>query len=111
MNIYLAYLSGLFYSTPLFIITGIFISMDKRYLQANKEARFSLYITVIYLIVWIFSAYLFGNNSGILGFPVWFELSCIFTPIGFVLICYLIVKWQFRDIPLDNAAPEHFANK
>lgn len=88
-------------------MTGVFISMDKRYLQANKEAKLSLYITVIYLILWVAFAYLFGNNVGIFGFPVWFELSCMLTPIGFVLICYLIVKWQFSNIPLDNADSKH----
>lgn len=85
--------------------------MDKRYLQANKEARLSLYITIIYLIFWITFAYFWGDAPGILGFPIWFELSCILTPIGFLLICYLVVKWQFSNIPLDNTEAEHSPNK
>lgn len=76
--------------------------MDKRYLQANQEARLSLYITLLYLILWTASAYCLGSETDLFGFPMWFEISCVFTPIGFVLICYIVVKYWFKDISLEN---------
>ncbi|GAA5109883.1 DUF997 family protein [Orbus sasakiae] len=83
--------------------------MDKRYRQANKEARLSLYLTLLYLIFWIAFAYLLGDQAGLLGFPAWFELSCLFAPIGFIIACYFIVKYQFKDIPLESpqSIPPH----
>ncbi|MBC9131137.1 DUF997 family protein [Frischella sp. Ac48] len=75
---------------------------DKRYLQANKEARLSLYITLFYMVSWILSAYFLSNKQGLFGFPAWFEVSCIFTPIGFIALCYIVVKTQFKNISLEN---------
>ncbi|MDF7667359.1 DUF997 family protein [Orbaceae bacterium ESL0727] len=75
--------------------------MDKRYQQANKEAVWSLLLTCIYLIAWLISAYCLGNEPGILGFPLWFEVSCLFVPIGFVLLCWYTVKRKFKLIPLE----------
>lgn len=77
---------------------------DKRYLQANKEAKLSLFITILYLLMWVISAYSLGDRPGIFGFPAWFELSCIFTPIAFIIICYLVVRYCFKDISLENAS-------
>jgi len=85
--------------------------MDKRYLQANKEARLSLYTTLLYLICWITSAYCLSDKPGMLGLPAWFELSCVLTPIGFILICCLVVKCRFKDISLDNEQSTQSINK
>ncbi|WP_392553071.1 YhdT family protein [Orbus wheelerorum] len=85
--------------------------MDKRYLQANKEARLSLYITLFYLVCWVLSAYCLGDKLGILGFPAWFEISCVLTPIAFILICYLVVKCRFKDISLESCQPTKPINK
>lgn len=76
--------------------------MDPRYKQANKEAKLSLLLTFIYLIGWIVCAYFVGDNIGLLGFPLWFELSCIMVPLGFILLCWIIVKFQFKNIPLEQ---------
>ncbi|OCG33527.1 hypothetical protein A9G34_05635 [Gilliamella sp. Choc4-2] len=76
--------------------------MDTRYKQANKEAILSLLVTVIYLIAWVVTAYNIGNESGILGFPMWFELSCIMSPLSFILLCWGIVKFQFKNISLEQ---------
>ncbi|WP_392561722.1 YhdT family protein [Orbus sturtevantii] len=85
--------------------------MDKRYLQAHKEARISLYITALYLISWVISAYFLADEQGVLGFPAWFEISCILAPIGFILICYLVVKYRFKDIPLGKERSEQKLNQ
>lgn len=76
--------------------------IDKRYIQANKEARLSFYITVFYMVSWILSAYFLSDKQGLFGFPAWFEVSCIFTPFAFIAVCYFVVKTQFKNISLEN---------
>lgn len=75
--------------------------MDTRYRQASKEAKLSLLLTIIYLLAWVLSAYLGSDKLGLLRLPLWFELSCILVPIGFILLCWVVVKFQFQDIPLE----------
>lgn len=76
--------------------------MDKRFQQANKEAKISLLLTVCYLVIWIIAAYSLGNEAGFLGLPRWFEASCLFLPIAFIIVCWLVVKLKFVDVPLDS---------
>ncbi|MFV9997212.1 MAG: YhdT family protein [Arsenophonus endosymbiont of Dermacentor nuttalli] len=76
--------------------------MDKRFLQSNKEARWSIFLTFAYLCSWIITAYLPGKGVGITGMPLWFELSCLYLPLIFILLCILIVKFIFKPIPLEN---------
>ncbi|NUF48436.1 DUF997 family protein [Gilliamella sp. ESL0250] len=76
--------------------------MDTRYKQANKEAKLSLLLTFIYLLGWIVCAYCVSDNIGFLGLPLWFELSCIMVPFGFVLLCWVVVKFQFKNISLEQ---------
>lgn len=54
--------------------------MDARFIQAHKEARWSLYLTLLWLAAWGLSAWLGGREIGITGLPRWFELSCLFAP-------------------------------
>lgn len=75
--------------------------MITRYKQANKEAKISLWLTITYLIAWIMSAYCISDKIEFLGLPVWFEISCIMVPIAFILLCWIIVKFQFKNISLD----------
>lgn len=76
--------------------------MDKRFLQSNKEARWSLYLTIAYMLGWIISAYLPDNTRGITGLPLWFEWSCLIVPVIFILLCIMMVKIIFKDIPLEE---------
>ncbi|KAF0856751.1 YhdT family protein [Pantoea dispersa] len=76
--------------------------MDGRFLQANKEARWSLYLTLAYLAVWGASAWLGGTQSGITGLPRWFEFSCVFAPLLFIGLCWLMVRVVFRDMSLED---------
>ena len=55
--------------------------MDARFIQAHKEARWSLYLTLLWLAAWGLSAWLGGSEIGITGLPRWFELSCLFAPL------------------------------
>lgn len=76
--------------------------MDWRFLQANKEARWSFYLTLAYLAVWGLSAWLGGNEIGFFGLPTWFELSCLFAPLLFIVLCWLMVRVLFRDMSLED---------
>ncbi|UKY38387.1 YhdT family protein [Pantoea dispersa] len=76
--------------------------MDGRFLQANKEARWSLYLTLAYLAVWGVSAWLGGTQSGFTGLPRWFEFSCVFAPLLFIGLCWLMVRMVFRDMSLED---------
>ncbi|KAA6046798.1 DUF997 family protein [Pantoea sp. Bo_7] len=76
--------------------------MDGRFLQANKEARWSLGLALAYLLVWALSAWLGGTQSGISGLPRWFELSCIFAPLLFTGLSALMVRVIFRDMSLED---------
>ncbi|MDW4799091.1 DUF997 family protein, partial [Escherichia coli] len=50
--------------------------MDTRFVQAHKEARWALGLTLLYLAVWLVAAYLPGVAPGFTGFPRWFEMAC-----------------------------------
>ncbi|MDR5609873.1 hypothetical protein CBG25_20090 [Arsenophonus sp. ENCA] len=76
--------------------------MDKRFLQSNKEARWSVFLTVAYLCSWIMTAYLPGEEMGITGMPLWFELSCLYLPLIFILLCVLMVKFIFKQMSLED---------
>lgn len=70
--------------------------------QLNREAKWSLYLTVIYLAGWVIFAYFLPNSTGLLGFPLWFEMSCIVLPILFILISMVALKTVYKEIDLDT---------
>ncbi|MBM7644193.1 putative membrane protein YhdT [Scopulibacillus daqui] len=80
---------------------------DPRYKIANREALFGVILALINFIWWYGFAYGLGSKPVesfhyILGFPAWFFYSCI---LGFVVVTVLViilVKFIFKDIPLDN---------
>lgn len=76
--------------------------MDKRFVQAHKEALWALILTFMYLLGWLITAYLPDNTLGITDLPLWFELSCLFLPVLFFLLCYLMVRYFFKDMPLGD---------
>ena len=76
--------------------------MDTRFVQAHKEARWALGLTLLYLAVWLVAAYLPGVTPGFTGFPRWFEMACILTPLLFIGLCWAMVKFIYRDIPLED---------
>ena len=83
------------------------MELSQRYKQAAKEARWALGLAIFYVIGWCVCAYLRIDSPVGLGFPLWFELSCIYLPILFVVIGYWIVKIVFLDIPLDVESKEN----
>ncbi|MBN6711781.1 DUF997 family protein, partial [Haemophilus haemoglobinophilus] len=47
------------------------MTMNSRYKQAAKEARYALLLTILYVIGWGVCAYLPDNTRGPMGFPLW----------------------------------------
>ena len=76
--------------------------MDARFLQANREARWALWLTIAYLVLWIVAAYVPNSLQGITGLPHWFEMACLLVPLVFILLCWAMVKFIYRDIPLED---------
>ena len=76
--------------------------MDKRFVQAHKEARWALWLTLLYLAAWLAAAYLPGVAIGFTGLPHGFEMACLLVPLLFILLCWAMVKLIFRDISLED---------
>ena len=76
--------------------------MDARFVQAHKEARWALGLTLLYLAVWLVAAYLSGVAPGFTGLPHWFEMACLLTPLVFIVLCWAMVKFIYRDISLED---------
>ncbi|BBI92342.1 hypothetical protein SSYM_1162 [Serratia symbiotica str. Tucson] len=76
--------------------------MDKRFIQAHREACWTLGLTLLYLLVWSLAAYLPDSVNGITGLPHWFEMACLLVPLGFIALCLLMVRLVFRDISLED---------
>ena len=79
------------------------MSKIQRYRQATKEAKITLLLAILYVIGWCICAYLPENSSGPLGFPLWFELACIYLPILFIVVCHWLIKIFFQEISLENS--------
>lgn len=71
------------------------------YRQLAKEVRWALLLTLIYILGWVGFAYFSPEGRGVLGFPIWFELSCIFLPLIFSLITVIVVKKAYKNIELE----------
>lgn len=74
----------------------------KRMKQLEREVRWSLWLTLLYLVVWVCAAYLSPTGRGWLGFPVWFELACLYLPMLFILLTAMVIKWVYQDIALED---------
>lgn len=77
-------------------------TMDKRFVQAHKEARWALWLTLFYVAAWILGSWLPDSTPGITGLPRWFEFACLAIPLLFIVLCWLMVKFIYRDIPLED---------
>ncbi|MEG9481749.1 DUF997 family protein [Mannheimia sp. HC-2023] len=71
------------------------------YQQLAREARWAILLTLLYILGWIGFAYFSPQGRGIFGFPIWFELSCIFLPIIFTLIAIIVVKKIYKNIDFE----------
>ena len=74
--------------------------------QLNKEAMLTVGLYLFYFAWWYFFAYYFGEQEissyrYILGLPEWFFYSCVLGLIVINIAGFFVVKFFFRDIPLD----------
>ncbi|WP_127960020.1 YhdT family protein [Serratia microhaemolytica] len=76
--------------------------MEQRVLQAHREARWAMGLTLLYLAAWSLAAYLPDDKIGITGLPHWFEMACMLVPLLFIVLCWLMVRVVFRDISLED---------
>ncbi|QIW16361.1 hypothetical protein A4G20_08440 [Pasteurellaceae bacterium RH1A] len=74
--------------------------------QLNREAKWAVLLSLGYLVGWIIFAYLLPQGHGLLGFPLWFEMSCIFLPVLFILVALLVIKGVYQDIDLEEGSHE-----
>ncbi|WP_426578040.1 YhdT family protein [Xenorhabdus stockiae] len=76
--------------------------MDKRFVQSHKEARWAVFLTLAYLVGWLLSAYLPSDTTGLTGLPRWFELACLALPALFIILCWMMVTFIFKEVPLED---------
>ncbi|PVX42826.1 putative membrane protein YhdT [Pasteurella langaaensis DSM 22999] len=84
------------------------MTLQQRYQQAAREARWALGLTILYLIGWCICAYLPDGSAGPLGFPLWFELSCFYLPVLFIVVAYWLIKIVYQEFDL-NVDPQNNA--
>lgn len=77
-------------------------SKHSLYHQLNREAKWSLYLTLVYLAGWVIGAYFAPDGQGLFGFPLWFELSCVFLPILFIVVSLAVLKLIYKEVDLDS---------
>ena len=70
--------------------------------QIMREVRWSLWLTLFYLAGWVGFAYFSPTGRGLLGFPVWFELACIYLPDLIVLLTTIVIKTVYKAIDLED---------
>lgn len=80
---------------------------DPRYKVANREALMGVTLAVFNFIWWFGFAYGMGSKPVrdyhyVLGLPAWFFYSCILGFIVVTVLLILLVKFFFKDIPLDD---------
>lgn len=84
-------------------------TLDARYQQAHKEAKWAIGLALAYMAWWAISAYGLAPNPDQIsamptlyfGFPLWFLMACVIGPIVFTLLCAAMVKWIYRDMSLE----------
>lgn len=79
---------------------------DRRFRQANFEALCSVALALLYFVWWYAFAYGLGSGDPkeyrfVLGLPEWFFYSSVLGPALFCLLAALMVRFLFKDLPLD----------
>ncbi len=83
------------------------------YRQARREALWAIGLALGYFVWWYCSAYQFSAPiedtrmpTLYWGMPLWFLLSCVVGPILFTVLCAVMVKVCYQDLPLDGEDDE-----
>lgn len=72
--------------------------------QLNKEALATVILYVLYFFWWYYFAYIYTpkGNYFIFGLPKWFFYSCVVGLILVNILVYIMVKFVFKEIELDE---------
>lgn len=83
-------------------------TLNSRYHQADKEAKWAILLAFGYFVWWYSTAYGLAPQTAdhslptlYFGLPLWFLLSCVIGPILFTFLCAMMVKFLYQDMPLD----------
>lgn len=82
------------------------IKEDPRYKISDREALIGCAIAVANFLWWFGFAYGLGSKDVskyhyVFGFPAWFFYSCVAGSVIFILVVIFVVRFFFKDIPLD----------
>ena len=80
---------------------------DKRYRIAHREALIGVALVVVNFVLWYGFAYGMGGGDPteytyIMGFPAWFFYSCIVTTLFMLVLIAVLLKFVFKEVPLDD---------
>lgn len=84
---------------------------DPRYKQCNREAKYGIGLGLANLVWWYGFGYGLGDRpveeyTYVLGFPLWFFMSCIVGAGVFIALTFFMVDRLFKDMPLDRMTRE-----
>lgn len=84
---------------------------DPRYKQCNKEAIMGIGLGILNLIWWFAWGYGLGSSppekyTYVLGFPLWFFMSCIIGAILFSALAIIMVTKYYKNMPLGDLSKE-----
>lgn len=85
--------------------------VDPRFVISNREAVYSLLLTLGYFLWWFGFAYGFGGKDVsdyfyVFGLPAWFFYSCLVGGLLFCMVVPVVVFCLFENIPLDDKKGE-----
>lgn len=88
-------------------------TLSSRYQQAHKEAKWAIALALAYFAWWYGSAYglapeaIEQTPTLYFGLPLWFLMACVIGPLLFTLLCALMVKYLYKEMPLDIEPENH----
>lgn len=86
------------------------MTRDQRRRQSDREALLALAVYGLYFAWWYLFGYGLGDASPetysyVFGFPAWFFYSCILGYPLATVVFWAVVRFFFKDVPLDAADP------
>lgn len=87
------------------------LTKKERKKQIKKEAIICTVMYIVFFIWWLVTGVGLGSKDPseytyILGFPMWFILSCIVSFVLFCIATVVVVKFYFKDFDLEETLEE-----
>lgn len=84
---------------------------DPRYKVCNREAMYGMVLGLINLLIWLIAGYGLGSGDPetytyVMGFPLWFFISCIVNTFVAIAATIYIVKVKLVDMSLEPMTME-----